>query len=85
MVKNLPDNAGDARNVGLNPGSGRSPEGGHDNPFQFSCLESPMDRRTWWVTVHGVAKSVLWFQRSIQEQENKKGLNYRKLGLYFKF
>ena len=36
---------------------GRPPGGGHGNPLQYSCLESPMDRRTWWATVHGVAKS----------------------------
>ena len=44
LVKNLPANAGDLRNVGLIPGSGRSPEGGNGNPLQFSCLENPMDR-----------------------------------------
>ena len=43
--------------VGLNPGSGRSPGGGHGNPFQYSCLGNPMDRGTWWATVHGVKKS----------------------------
>ena len=40
MVKNLPGNAGDARNVGSIPGSGSSPRGGHDNPLQYSCLEN---------------------------------------------
>ena len=44
MVKNLPANAGDIRDVGSIPGSGRSPGGGHSNPLQFSCLENPMDR-----------------------------------------
>ena len=44
MVKNKPTNAGDIRNAGLIPGSGRSPRGGHGNPFQYSCLENPMDR-----------------------------------------
>ena len=57
VVKNLPTNAGDVRDVGLIPGSGRSPGGGHGNPLQYSCLENPMDRGTWWATVHGVAKS----------------------------
>ena len=46
-------NAGDA---GFIPGSGRSPEGGHDNPLQYSCLENPMDRGAWQATVHGVAR-----------------------------
>ena len=40
-VKNLPANTGD---LGLTPGSGRSPRGGNGNPFQYSCLENPMDR-----------------------------------------
>ena len=39
------------------PGSGRSPAGGLGNPLQYSCLENPMDRGTWRVTAHGVAKS----------------------------
>ena len=38
-------------------GSGRSPGGGHGHPFQYSCLENPMDRGAWWAAVHGVAKS----------------------------
>ena len=43
LVKNLPANAGDIRNTGLIPGSGRSPGGGHGNPLQYSCLENPME------------------------------------------
>ena len=43
VVKNLPANAEDIRDVGLIPGSGRFPGGGHGNPFQYSCLEIPMD------------------------------------------
>jgi len=46
-VKKLPANAGDSRDVGLIPGSGISPEGGHGYPFQYSCLENPMDRKAW--------------------------------------
>ena len=41
VVKNLPANAGDVRDVGLVPGAGRSPGGGHGNPLQYSCLENP--------------------------------------------
>ena len=41
----------------LIPGLGRSPGGGNDNPLQYSCLESSMDRGAWWATVHGVEKS----------------------------
>ena len=57
MVKNPPANAGDIRDLGLIPGSGRSPGGGHGNPPQYSCLKNPMDRGAWWVTVHGVTES----------------------------
>ena len=38
-------------------GQEESPGGGNGNPLQYSCLENPMDRRAWWATVHGVAKS----------------------------
>ena len=44
MVKNLPANEADVRDVGLIPGLGRSPGGGYGNPLQYSCLETPMDR-----------------------------------------
>ena len=57
MVKNLPANGGDVRDVGSIPGSGRSPGGGHGSPLQYPCLESPMDRGAWRATVHGVVKS----------------------------
>ena len=45
-----------ARDLGLIPGLGRSPEGGHGNPLQYSCLETPRDRGVWRATVHGVAE-----------------------------
>ena len=57
MVKNPPANAGDIRDVGSISGLGRSPRGGRSNPFQYSCLENPMDRDAWQATVHGAAKS----------------------------
>jgi len=57
VVKNLPANAGDIRDTGLIPGSGRYPGGGLHNPLQYSCLENPVDRGVWWATVCGVAKS----------------------------
>ena len=57
VVKNLTANAGDIRDEGSIPGSGRSPGEGQGNPLQYSCPENPMDRGTWWDTVHGVAKS----------------------------
>ena len=53
MVKNPPANAGDMKDMGLIPGSGRSTGGGHGNPLQYSCLENPMDRGAW----HKIAKS----------------------------
>jgi len=46
-----------AGDQGLIPASERSPEGGHGNPLQYSCLENSMARGAWWATVHGVAKS----------------------------
>ena len=57
MVKNLPANAGDARDQGSILGLGRSPEGEHGNPFQYTSPENPVDREAWWATVHRVAKS----------------------------
>ena len=57
VVKNPPANAGDARDVGSIPGSGRSPGGGHGNLLQYSCLKNPMDRGAWQATVHGAAES----------------------------
>ena len=58
--RELPAIAGDLRDAGSIPGSGRSPGGGNDNPLQFSCLENPMDSGAWRLTVHGVAMS--WTQ-----------------------
>ena len=54
-------NAGD---LGLIPGSGRSPGEGNGNPLQYSCLENPMDRGAWWATVYGVSKSRTQLQLS---------------------
>ena len=53
--KELATNAGD---MGLIPGSGRSPGEGTGNPHQYSCLENPMDRGAQWATVCGVAKEL---------------------------
>ena len=63
VVKHLLANAEDERDAGLIPGSGRSPGGRHGNPFQYSCLENPMDRGAWWATVHRVTKSQTRLQR----------------------
>ena len=60
VVKNSPVNAGDARDTGLIPVSGKSPEGKQSNPRQYSCLENLMDRGDWWAAVQRVTKS--WTQ-----------------------
>ena len=58
VVKNVPANAGDAPgDVGLIPGSGRSPEEGNGNPFHYSCLKTLIDREAWHATVHKDAKN----------------------------
>ena len=43
-------------------GLGRCPGGEHSNPLQFSCLENPMKRGAWWVTVHGFTQSQTWLK-----------------------
>ena len=70
MVKNLPATAGDTEDVALIPESGRSPEEGNGKPSQYSCLENPMDRGTWWATVHGVAESDMTEQLSVHAGAN---------------
>ena len=57
MVKNQFANAGDLRDSGSIPESGRCPGGGHGNPLQYPCLENPMDRGAQWATVHSIPKS----------------------------
>ena len=57
VVKNPPANAGNARDSGSIPGSGRSPGRGNGNPLQYSCLENSMGRGVWRARVHGVTKS----------------------------
>ena len=57
VVKNPPANERAKGDEGPIPGLGKSPGGGNGNPLQYSCLENPMDRGTWWATVHRVAKS----------------------------
>ena len=57
VVKNTPANAGAIRDAGLIPGSGRYPGRGHGNPFQYSCLGSPMDRGALVAIVHRVTNS----------------------------
>ena len=52
VKKKPPANAGDVRDMGLIPASGRSPGGEHGNPLQYPCLENPMVRGVWQATVH---------------------------------
>ena len=56
MVKNLPTNAGDLRDMSSTPGSGRYPGEGHGNILQYSYPENPMDRGALWATALGVTK-----------------------------
>ena len=60
MVKNLPANAGDTRDMGSLFGLGRSPGEGKGNPLQYSCRGNAKDRGSWWATVREVTKS--WTQ-----------------------
>jgi len=57
VVQNPPANAEDIRDTSLIPVSGRSLGEGNGNPFQYSCVENPMDRGAWWATIHGVAEN----------------------------
>ena len=57
LVKNLPPGAGDIRDAGSNPGSGRSPGETNDNPLQYSCLENSIERGALQATVQGVTES----------------------------
>ena len=52
VVKNQPAKAEDVRDTGSIPGLGRSPVGGHDNPFQYSCLGNPMEQGVQWAVLH---------------------------------
>ena len=62
VVKSLPANEGDTGDAGVTAGSGRSPREGLGIPFQYSCLEKPMDRGDW-ATVHRVTKN--WTRLSV--------------------
>ena len=62
-VKNTPVCAGEVRDLGSIPGSGRSPGEGNGNPLQYSCLENPMDGGAWWATVCGVSKRQTWLKQ----------------------
>ena len=67
VVKNPPADAGNTGDLGLIPGSVRSPGVGNSNPLQYSCLGNSMDRRGWWATAHGFSEELVR-----TEQLNKK-------------
>ena len=71
LVKNSPANAGDRRDLGLIPGSGRFPRGRNSNSLQYSCLENPMDRGVWRAIVHGVAKESDMTEQLTKQQQSK--------------
>ena len=79
VVKNLLANAGDVRDTGSIPGSGRSPGEGHGNPLQYSYLENSMDRKAWQATEHGMAKSWTWL-----EWLSKHAQTWKRLGSWEK-
>ena len=80
MVKNLPANAGDIKDVGLLPGLGRSPGEENGSSLQYSYLEYPMDRGAWQGTVHRVAKS--WTQ---MKQLSVHALLLHRMNLIFAY
>ena len=67
MIKNPPTSAGDLRDEGSIPGSGRSSGVGSGNPLQYSCLQNSMDRGAWQAIVHGAAKSQTRLSTSLTE------------------
>ena len=73
VVKNPPANAGDIKDMGSIPESGRSPGRGTGNPLQDSFLENPMDRGAWWAIVHKVAESQTWLKQLSRQHFFSKG------------
>ena len=80
MVKNPPVNERDIRDMGLIPGSGRSPGGGYGNSLQYSCLESPRDRAGWQATVHRVIQSWTGLKRVSTHTQYSKAKSKGWLG-----
>ena len=81
MVKNPPAKAGDIKDAGLIPRSGRSPGGKHGNPLQCSCLENSTDRGAWKATVRGVTKS--WTR--LKRHSNMLKINFTCFFYFFFF
>ena len=84
VIMQQPVNAEDAGDVGSIPGSGRSPEGGHGNPLQYSCLWNPMDRGAWWATIDGVAELDMteWLTLSLFKSQILSLMSKRKNTTY---
>ena len=74
MIENLPANL---RDPGFLSGSGRSPGGKHGNPLQYSCLENPMDKGAWRVTVHSITKSCTQLKRLSMHARDYDALGLR--------
>ena len=86
VVKNLPTNAGDTRDMGLIPGLGRSPRVGNGNHLQYSCLQNSMDRGAWRATSHGVERvKTRWAgeHKSNYKWHSSQNWNKKSLNLYF--
>ena len=83
VIKSPPANAGDSKDTGLIPGSGRFPAVRNGNPLQYSCLENSMDRRAWWATVHGVTKCRMRLDTHARPgcSRNGNGLGMRPPGI----
>ena len=73
-LKNFPASAGDIRDTGSIPGSGRSPGGGNGNALQYSCLGYPMDRGAWQAPVHGVTKNRTWLSNLARTSKTNPAL-----------
>ena len=80
VVKNLPANAGDIRNMSSFPGSGRSPGGGYSNPLKHPRLENPMDRGTWWATVRRDTESDM--TEAMQQEQQQQSVSFSILLIY---
>ena len=80
-----PDSAGDTKDAGWIPASGRSPGGGNGNPLQYSCLENPMNRGTWWAAVHRVTKNQIQLrahtQGKIYSSHNDQLPNFQNMNI----
>ena len=75
MVKNRAANAGDAKDTGSIPGSGRSNGERNGDPCQYSCLGNPMDKGAWWATIYEVAKQSDIIER-LNTQRFHKAVKY---------